>query len=223
MNYLRARHGADAAAASERMLAARLDRTVVRASIDGVLDDRFVEVGAMVGPGSPVARIIDSDTLKVTAGVPERYAGEFRPGAAATIIFENTGGGEYAGTIRFVGAAVNEQNRTFPVEVRLPNADGTLKPGMVARMRLPRAALSDALLVPREAVLRTEDGYIVFVVREEAGRLVARSTPVVTGPGAGNRVVIAAGLQPGERVISVGQQQVTSGDIVQIVSGGRTP
>jgi membrane fusion protein, multidrug efflux system len=217
MNFLRAKYGAETADANARMLAARLERTVVRAPIGGVLDARYVEVGAMVASGSPVARIIDVDTLKVTGGVPERYAGDIRSGASAAVVFDNMPGQEYAGSTRFVGSAIMEQNRTFPVEVAIPNRGGSLKPGMVARVRLARGAARPALLVPREAVLRTESGYSVFVIIEEAGRLIAHATPVITGPGGGNRVVIESGLAAGDRVVVVGQHQVSHGDHVAIV------
>jgi membrane fusion protein, multidrug efflux system len=217
MNYLRAKYGAETAEASLRMLAARLDRTVIRAPISGVLDARFIEVGAMVAPGTPAVRIIDVDTLKVTGGVPERYAGEIVAGGTVTVQFDNMRDQEFVARIRFVGAAVNEQNRTFPVEVAIPNTGGNLKPGTVARVRLARGGATDAVLVPREAVLRTETGYIVFTVQEQDGRRVARATSVVTGPGAGNRVVIESGLQPADVIIVVGQHQVTDGDLVQVV------
>jgi membrane fusion protein, multidrug efflux system len=221
MNYLRARYGAETAEANARMLAARLDRTVVRAPIGGVLDARFVEVGSMVGPGAPLVRIIDVDTLKVTGGVPERYAGEVVTGSTADVRFDNLAEGGASAQIRFVGASVNEQNRTFPVEVAIPNPGGLLKPGMVARVRLPRGTATDALLVPREAVLRTERGYIVYTIHEEGGRRIARATPVITGPGAGNRVVIESGLEPAAVVVVVGQHQITDGDLVQVVEPAR--
>jgi membrane fusion protein, multidrug efflux system len=217
MNFLRAKYGAETAEASARVLAARLERTVVRAPVTGVLDARFVEIGTMVSPGTPVARIIDVDTLKITGGVPERYAGDIRNGAAAVVVFDNMPGREFAGRTRFVGAAIVEQNRTFPVEVAIPNASGMLKPGMVARVRLTRGTPRDALLVPREAVLRTESGYSVITVVEDGGRLMAHATPVIPGAGAGNRVVIESGLHPGDRVVVVGQHQVAHGDVVSIV------
>jgi membrane fusion protein, multidrug efflux system len=223
MNYLRARYGAETAEANARMLAARLDRTTVRAPISGVLDARTVEVGSMVAPGAPVARIIDVDTLKVSGGVPERYAGEIRPGSAALVTFDNMGGREFTARTRFVGASVNEQNRTFPVEVAIPNAGGAIKPGMVARVRLARGGARQVVLVPREAVMRTESGYIVFIVREEAGREISEARPVVTGSGAGGRVVVESGLEPGDRIVVVGQNQVANGDIVEIVQRGSTP
>jgi membrane fusion protein, multidrug efflux system len=217
MNFLRARYGAETADANARMLAARLDRTVIRAPMRGVIDARHVEVGSMVAPGTPVARLIDIDTLKVMGGVPERYAGDIRSGAIAAVTFDNLRGQEFAGRTRYVGASINEQNRTFPVEVAIPNSHGALKPGMVARVRLARGETRTALLVPREAVLRTESGYAVYVVREENGRLMARATPVITGPGAGNRVVIESGLAKGDRIVVVGQHQVSHGDHVEVV------
>jgi membrane fusion protein, multidrug efflux system len=217
MNYLRAKYGAETAEAAVRMLGARLERTVVRAPISGILDDRLIEVGSMVGPGTPVARIIDVDTLKVAGGVPERYAGEVRPGGTAAVTFDNLREREFAGRTRFVGSSINDQNRTFAVEVAIPNAGGMLKPGMVARVRLARGAPAEALLVPRDAVIRTETGYVVYVVVERDGRRIAEPRPVTTGAGAGNRVVIESGLAAGELIVTVGQHQVAGGDIVQIV------
>jgi membrane fusion protein, multidrug efflux system len=217
--YLRARYAAETAAAQERVLATRLERTLVRAPIAGVLDDRFVEVGASVSPGSPVARIVDIGTVKVTAGVPERYAADIRSGGDAVVTFEHLAGRQFRATTRYVGSALNEQNRTFPIEVQLRNEAGVLKPGMVAKVQVGRRTLADALLVPREAVLRSEHGYFVYVVVEEGGRLVAEQRDVQTGAIAGGRVVIDAGVRPGDRVIVVGQQQVAGGDVVRIVDG----
>jgi membrane fusion protein (multidrug efflux system) len=216
MSYLQAKYRAETAEANARQAQTRLDRATITAPIDGVLDDRMVEVGSTVAVGSPVVRIIDADPLKVMAGVPERYAGEVRTGTMAELMFES--GQRATGRITFVGTAVNEQNRTFEVEIRVPNPGATLKPGMVATVRLERGAESRAILVPRDAVLRGATGYIVYVVTERDGASVAESRLVVTGPGAAGRVVVREGVQPGEKVIVVGQQQVAAGDRVQITN-----
>jgi membrane fusion protein, multidrug efflux system len=221
MNFLRARYGAETAAANARVIAARLERTVIRAPISGVLDARNIEVGSMVAPGTAVARVIDIDTLKVTGGVPERYAGQVRQGGSAVVTFDNIPGQQFGGRTRYVGASVTEQNRTFPVEVAIANSGGSIKPGMVARVSLARGDEREALLVPREAVLRTETGYAVYTVREEQGRLLAHITPVITGPGAGNRVVVESGVQQGDRIVVVGQHQVAHGDVVEIAQRQR--
>jgi membrane fusion protein, multidrug efflux system len=216
--YLRARYGAETAAAQERGLATRLERTVVRAPIAGVYDDRFVEVGASVAPGSPVARIVDAATVKILAGVPERYAADVRVGGEAVVTFDHMIGQEFRAQTRFVGASLNEQNRTFPVELVMRNENRLLKPGMVAKVQVGRRMVSNALLVPREAVLRSETGYIVYVVTDSAGQAIAEPRAVQTGATAHGRVLVDSGLVGGERVIVIGQQQVARGDLVRIVA-----
>ncbi len=217
--YLRAKYGAETADASARALEARLARTVIRAPIAGTLENRMVEVGSTVMPGGPVARIVDAAPLKVTVGIPERYAGEFRTGGKAQLLFDHLPERAIEGRLTFVGAAVDEQNRTFAVEITLPENVAGLKPGMVARVQAPRRTLADALVVPRDAVLRSASGYLVYVIRDEDGRSVVRATPVLTGAGGGGSVVLESGVQPGDRVVTVGQQRLADGDVVRVVEG----
>lgn len=219
LSYLQAKYRAETAAANERLARTRLERTTIRAPIAGVLDDRMVEVGSTVAVGTPVVRIIDADPLKIEAGVPERYAGEVRTGTSAELTFES---GETAnGRVSFVGTAVNQQNRTFTVEIDVPNPGARLKPGMVATARLQKGDRRDAILVPRDAVLRGADGYIVYVVTGQDSELVAEARQVRTGPGAAGRVVIEDGVAAGDRIIVVGQQQVAAGDRVRLTNTGQ--
>lgn len=223
MAYLRSKYGAQTAEAGARVLRERLSRTVVRAPISGILEDRVVEVGSMVMPGAPVARIVDVASVKINGGIPERFAGQIRPGQAARLVVDALGGREVEGEIRFVGAAVDEASRTFPVEVVVPNPRGDLKPGMIANLRLDRERLEAALVVPQEAVMRVEDGYVVYVAAERDGGLAAEARPVTLGSTRANRVVIVSGLRAGERIVVVGQNQVASGDRLRDVreGGGR--
>jgi membrane fusion protein, multidrug efflux system len=216
--YLRARYAAETAAAQARVLATRLERTIVRAPIAGVLDDRFVEVGASVTAGSPVARIVDAGTVKVVAGVPERYAADIRAGGEAVVTFDHLLGREFRAQTRYAGASLNEQNRTFPVELVVRNENALLKPGMVAKVRVGRRTVEGAVLIPREAVLRSEAGFNVYVVTERGGQQVVEARPVVTGTTAGGRVLIESGLEAGERVVVVGQQQLAGGELVRVVN-----
>jgi RND family efflux transporter MFP subunit len=176
------------------------------------------EVGTMVSPGTPIARIVDANPVEVTAGVPERYAGEIRPGAAVRVTIDHLGGGVFNGRAGYVGTALDTRTRTFPVEFTVANADGVLKPGMVARLELQRRTLAEALLVPREAVQRVSTGYMVFVVTGEGDRTFAEARPVQLGADAGREVAIESGLRSGEQVIVVGQQQVANGDAVRVVA-----
>lgn len=222
MAYLQARYNALTAEAGARVLRERLARTVVRAPIGGVLDDRFVEVGSMVAPGAPVARVVDASTVKVTGGVPERYAADVARGAEMRVGFDGLGV-EHVGRVSFVGATLNESNRTFPIEVRVPNPDRALRPGMAANLAVARGTGGEALLVPRSAVLRRESGYVVYVAVDRDGQTVAEARDVTPGASQGSRLVIDGGLEAGERVVVVGQQQVSNGDRLRIVEAEAAP
>jgi RND family efflux transporter MFP subunit len=217
--YLQDRLTAEQAAAQLAVLEERLARTLVRAPFDGVLEERLVEVGAMVGPGTPVARVIAVNPVKITAGVPERYATDVRPGAAVRVSFEALEGRTFEGRIGYVGSAVNPRNRTFPVEFSVPNLGGQIKPEMVANVSLVRRVVADALVVPQNAVVRVAEGQVVYVVKSGGGVDKVEARMVTIGMSQANRVTITSGLEAGDRVVVVGQQQVTNGDRVRVVEG----
>lgn len=223
MAYLEAKYAARQAEASLEALEERLERTLVRAPISGTLDDRMVEIGSMVASGSPVARIVETDPVKITGGVPERFATAVHAGDRATVTFDVLPGQRFEGTLTYVGAAVNARNRTFPVELTLPNPGRVVKPEMVAGIEIVRDVRKGVVVVPREALVRVEDGQVAFVVGEEGGRATAVRRSLVLGPARQNEIVVEEGLQPGDRLIVVGQHQVAAGDRVRVVkvrSGG---
>ncbi|MGD8726479.1 MAG: efflux RND transporter periplasmic adaptor subunit, partial [Gemmatimonadales bacterium] len=106
----------EAADARLAMMEERLRRTEIKAPVAGVFDEKYVEIGELVGPGTRIARVVAVDRVKVTGGVPERYALDIREGDSARITFDVLGGEEFVGTISFVGTSVDPSNRTIPVE-----------------------------------------------------------------------------------------------------------
>jgi membrane fusion protein, multidrug efflux system len=223
MAYLQAKYNARTARAQANVLRERLDRTVIRAPIGGVLEERLVDVGNMVTPGTPVARILDVDTVKVVGGVPERYASEVVRGAEVVVTADRLAGREFVGAIDHVGAAVDRSSRTFTVEVVVPNAGLPLKPGMVANIQIAREQVTDALVVPRHAVLRRERGYQVYVAVPHRDGWRAETRAVVPGVARGDEVVVTSGLEAGERVVVVGQQRVAHGDALVITNPSAVP
>lgn len=218
--FLQTKYDAESADARLAILDARLARHTIRSPIAGVLDARFVDAGEVVQPGMPVVRVLTIDRLKVVGGVPERFGPYVREGGAAVLSFDVLPGQETEGTIAFVGAAVDPQNRTFPIEVLLNNPQGRLKPQMVANVSVATEKLTDVIVVPQDVVLRTEQGYQVFVVVEGPEGAVAEARVVDLGPGFENQVVVAAGLETGDRLIVKGHQMVDAGDRVREVSEG---
>jgi len=215
--YLEAKYQAELQAARRDFLQTRLDRTVVRAPITGIFDDRYVDAGEMVAPGTQVARVVEVDKVKVTGGVPERFADVVHPGDSARISFEVLEG-ELAGLINYVGSTVDPRNRTFPIEVVIENPGRVIKPKMVANVLLANRRLEDVVVVPQAAIQRTENGYEVFVVVERDGGLYAEPRSVALGLSYANRTVVEEGLSVGDRLIVRGHQLVESGDRVRIVN-----
>jgi len=216
--YLEAKFSAEQTAANLAALEERLQRTVIRAPFTGVFEERSVDVGTMVNPGDAIGRLVDLDPIKVFAGVPERYASDIRVGAQVLLTFDALGDQVYRAPIRYVGATINASSRTFPIEVQLRNANGAIKPEMVANMSVTRRRVDDAIVVPQDALVRVEDGYVVYVVGSEGGEEVAEVRPVELGPSRRNLVVVTSGVSEGEKLIVVGQKSVAAGDRVRVVA-----
>ena len=219
LDYIEARSGAEQAAARVDRLEARLDDKTIEAPFGGVLDERPVEVGTTVSPGNPVATMVDLTPVKVSAGVPERYSNDVEVGDGVTVTMPSLDDESFRGALTYVGAAVNEDSRTLPVEIELPNAGGRLKPEMVAEVSMVRKRWSEALSVPQDAVLRASDGFAVYVVEDTGDGPVARRRSVELGPREDDRVLVESGLAPGDRLVTVGQQQLADGDRVRLADG----
>lgn len=195
----------------------QLRNTRVTAPFSGTVEEHFVRRGEQVSPGQQVARVVSTGRVKVEAGVPERYAGDVTRGTPVQVSLNAYGGGRTAASVTFVGGAVDPQSRTFPVEVEIPNPGGRIKPEMVATVYVTRAELQNVLVAPRPALMREETGFVVYVVDRTGARPVARRRNVVPGASYGNEVVLAAGVEPGEEIIVLGQTNVSEGDVLEIL------
>ncbi|MFW6088832.1 MAG: efflux RND transporter periplasmic adaptor subunit [Gemmatimonadota bacterium] len=217
--YLQAKSEAEASAARLEQLRTRLARTVIRAPVAGTVDEHLVDAGEVVQPGAPVARLVDATRLEISGGVPERYAPRVSPGDSAQITFDILPGRVFGGAISFVGTAVDRRSRTFPIEIAMDNPDGEVKPYMIANVRVLMRRIDDAIVVPRDVLVRTEDGEQVMVVVEGENGPVAEARTVTLGATSENEVVVTDGLEAGDRLIVRGQQMVDPGDRVRIVGG----
>ncbi len=216
--YLQAQSNATAAEARVEMLQARLARTEVKAPVSGIFDEKFVEVGEMVTPGAPVARVVSVGQVKITGGVPERYALFIHRGDSARVTLDPLGDREFFGTIQFVGTSVEPRSRTFPIEIVLQNPGNLIKPRMVANVQVERERLTDVVVVPQQVVVRTESGYQVFIVAARNGHPVAEARAVMLGPSFENRTVVTSGLAVGDQLITVGGRLVDDGSFVRVVA-----
>ncbi len=194
-----------------------LGHTRVEAPFSGTVEAHYVEPGEQVTPGMAIARLINTHRVKVVSGVPERYAADIVRGTPVRIGFEAYGENHIDGSVSFVGRAVDPLSRTFPIEIVIDNPDGTIKPEMVARVEVTREIIDDALVVPRAAVIRTENGHIVYLIENRDGGPTAVQRNFVPGPDFG-AYVVATNLAPGDEAIVLGQSKVIDGDRVEIAT-----
>ena len=196
----------------------QLDNTRITAPFGGTVETFFADVGEQVTLGTQIVRIVNTQRVKITAGVPERYANDIESGTAVAVMLDSYGGTERSGTVTFVGRTIDTNSRTFPVEIQLDNSDQLLKPEMVARLHLTREKLEEAIVIPLDAVPLDETGHSVFVVIDDSGTLVAERRTVTLGPSYGGLVVVEQGLFQGDEVVILGQYNLTEGDAVEVVN-----
>lgn len=188
-----------------------LEKSRLRAPWSGRVAQTRVEVGDYVVPGQAVVEIVQADRLKVVAPAPASDVPFLEVGRPVTIRVDAVPGEVYQGEVVRLGAELDPGARTLRVEAEIDNPDGRLRPGMLARMEIPRRTLEDALLVPLESLVDLGEERALFVVEDG----VARRRIVELGPVLDDRVVVLSGLAPGEPVVVEGEQRVAEGQPVE--------
>jgi len=200
---------ADARLASAKLT---LEKARVTAPWSGRIAERKVEVGSYVVPGAPLFELVDSSRLKVRAPARAADVPYLALGRQAQITLDAFPGEVFEARIERLGAELDTASRTLDVEAEIANPDGRLKPGMLARLEVPRRTLANAMVVPMSALVELGDAKAVWVVEDGA----AHRRDVTLGPVVGEQVVIE-GLEPGTRVIVEGQHAVGEGQKVEEV------
>ena len=192
----------------------------LRAPIDGVVLKRPIEVGSLVAPGALGFVVADTKSVKVVFGAPDRLIEKLKSGGTLAVTFDAFPG-DFKGTITRIAPSADPKSRVFEIESTIPNPNDQLKVGMIAKLVVPEAALAThALVLPLTAVVRSPRdprGFSVFVVEGEGGKEVARLKDVKLGDVVGNAVVVSEGLEPKQRIVSMGATLLTDGEPVRII------
>jgi multidrug efflux system membrane fusion protein len=203
----------EAARAQQQTMEIELANTQIHAPFDGLVDDRYVDVGDYMRAGDRCALLIAPEPFLAVGQVSEREVGGMKVGnpASAALVTGET----VDGTIRFVANRADDTTRTFRVEVELPNAQGKLRDGVSADIRIPVKELKAVKISP--GILVLDDNGAVGVRAVENG--VVRFHPVeIVSDGPDGMWV--SGLGNGMTVITVGQLYVSDGERVIVVPEG---
>jgi RND family efflux transporter MFP subunit len=198
----------EAATARARLAAQNVGDGLVRAPFDGVVTDRYVEVGQYLRQDSRVISLASLDPLRLEMAVPEAEIAKVHVGTDVSFAVPAYPDRRFGGEIRYLSGAVRQTTRDLIAEAVVPNADGALKPGMFADVELVtgwRVLPS----VPQAAIVgRDGESHAFFVV---GGRLEERV--LALGPAIGDRISVARGARDGE--------QVALGEPAELSNGAR--
>ena len=206
-----------AAQASLRAARDRLSQRELFAPFDGVLRAFDCEVGEYVSPGQPIGELLDVSRVRVSIGLRDRDVIAVQPGMQAEVRVDARGGELHAGTVLRVAVAADPATHKFPVQLEIENDDGSLMPGMVARVELELGSQSEAILVPKEAVLDDFGLPFVYVVHAEPGVASVvrrRRVTVQEVPFQPSTLAITQGLSSGERIAVTSLRQLRDGSHV---------
>ena len=173
---------------------------VVAAPFAGFISARNVSVGEYVQPSTPVVTLLKTDPLRLELSIPGVQAGQVAIGQRVTARVDSYPDRTFDGVLTAMNPAISAESRTFIVEVRVPNADGVLKPGMFAVATIDQGRSQRALLVPRQAVVEdpNTNSFRVFVV-DDQNRARLRVVQLAARQ-QGDSVRILTGIKEGERV-----------------------
>ena len=207
-----AHQSADAAKSALRSVEEVQAYLQVRAPFDGIVTERNVHPGALVGPttGSnamPLVRVEKTDRLRLTVPVPEKYVGGISEGADVHFAVPAFPNETFSGTIARIAHSVDVKTRTMPVEMDVINRDGRLAPGMFPEVLWPVHRADPTLVVPATSVARTTEG--TFVVRLTDGNV--DWVTVQTGEADRKLVEVFGKLQPGDEVAIRGTDELRPG------------
>ncbi len=190
---------------------AALDRNIVRAPFDGLVDRVGVELGSSVGERAEIATIIALDPIVAKGEISERDLRYVHIGDTGDVRLVN--GGTVKGTIRYISRDATTQTRTFPIEVAIPNADGTIPSGMTAEITL-LAQATDSIVLPRSVVTLSADGDLGIRAVDMDSKVVFFPIDLVDDTAHG---LVLAGIPADARVIVAGQDLVREGETVTAV------
>ena len=212
IQYLQAQTNMISQQKAVSQMKAQLAKTRIIAPFSGVIDELITEKGQVVGPGQGLMRIVNLNNMFVSTAVPESYIGKLKVGTVVNVYLASLGK-TYAGKIRQVASNINPNNRSFGIEVSIPNAENLLRPNQVAKLKIIDYTNANAVVVPSNVIQVDGNGdQFVFEatsIKDKTG--IAKKVIVKVGKTSENFTEILGGLEPKTVVVSDGVNTVSEG------------
>ena len=222
IQYLQAKTSYDSQKNATRQLKKQLGKFTIRAPFSGIIDDVLKEKGTVVapGPGAEIFRIINLSNMYIETDVPESYISSIKKNKMVEVNFPILGR-SYDSSIRQVGNFINPSNRTFRIEVGIPNLDGEIKPNLTAKLRLNDYSNSNAILIPQSIISENAKGQqFIYVVKDnkEKNQVYAERLVIETGKTNGDFIEVTKNLDANVDIILEGARSVNNGQVVKVIN-----
>ncbi len=190
-----------------------LERTVIKAPIDGVVRRLDAKVGMFLSVGDPVAEILQIDRVKAVIGIPESDVTAVRRLDTVEVTIKALDDLTVVGRRHFLSTSPDSLARLYRLELELENPDHRILPGMFSRADIVKKTSDDALSIPFYSIISRNNEQYVFVEKDG----VVEKRPVKTGIMEKWMVEVTDGLEPGEHVVVEGHRDVEDGRTVKVV------
>ncbi|MDD2422421.1 MAG: efflux RND transporter periplasmic adaptor subunit [Heliobacteriaceae bacterium] len=200
--------------ASVNSLLDQIAAMTVTAPVAGKVAAKHVEPGEAASPAAPVVTLVDTAKMYLEASLSEREITLVSPGQKVQVVVDALGDNfTVEGKVSNIGPAADAKTKAFLVRFQLDDQAGKLRPGMFGKVLLVTGEKSDALVVPKEAVVERNGQKVAFTVGE--GKAVLR--PVNLGLNDEKMVEVTTGLTDGDQIVVTGQQNLQEGNLVNVV------
>ena len=220
IQYLQAKTNYESSENMVSQAQSQLGKSSIRAPFSGIIDNVIKDQGTVVvpGQGSEVFRLVNLSDMFIEVEVPETYLGSVVKGKEALVYFPVLGD-SIATKIRETGNFINPSNRSFEVEIPVPNKEGKIKPNLTAKVNLNDYTSENAILIPTSIISENAEGEQYVFVAEEPNaesEAVVKRTIITTGKTQGAKIEVLSGLDDGNLIIREGARSVKDGQKVKI-------
>ncbi|MGM0573209.1 MAG: efflux RND transporter periplasmic adaptor subunit [Bacteroidota bacterium] len=219
VQYLEARNQAERLRNNLETLQSQKGMAVMKAPFDGFVDEHFIKEGELAMPGTPVMQIISLDELYINADVSESYLPDVSEGRDVILRFPAYPDVEMTVPVYRVGHVINPENRSFRLQLKIPNDNGRFKPNMMANISVQSAEAEEAIVIPSMLIGYDTQGHYVYVAEEDpAGNRIARKAYIERGKDSEGKTQVTDGLKTGDLLIRQGHRNLTNGEKISIES-----
>jgi len=217
VQYLQAKTNKESLEERLKALKTQLKKAKITAPFNGYVEKVFQKVGEIGNPARQLFHLVNLKSLKVSANISESHLPNIHKGDTANISFAIYPDLKMRLPISVVGSVINPANRTFEIQIEIPNKDKLLKPNLIATVQIRDHAYDSVMVVPSIIVKNdANNNNYVYVVNEVDGKMFAKKTYIKTGQSYGNETMVLEGLNDSDRLIVQGYNLVKNGSAIRI-------